>query len=240
MPFTFSHPAAVLPLTNLPKRWISMTGLIIGSIAPDFEYFLRMRIYSKFSHTWTGLFWFDLPLSIILAFVFHLIVRDSLIDHLPNFLSSRFASFKNFKWIHYFKANFWIIAISILFGTSTHIFWDGFTHENGQFVRAFDVFKHPIIINGYSIRFFNLLQHLSTIFGGLIILYALLQLPKDKSFKKKKSILGFWALIGSIALAIVLLRIFTGMEFKQYGNIVVTTISGGLIGLIVASKLTRT
>ena len=27
MPFTFSHPAIVLPLTYLPKQWVSLTGL---------------------------------------------------------------------------------------------------------------------------------------------------------------------------------------------------------------------
>jgi len=43
MPFTFSHPAIVLPLATLRRQWISATGLIIGSITPDFEYFIRMK-----------------------------------------------------------------------------------------------------------------------------------------------------------------------------------------------------
>jgi hypothetical protein len=30
MPFTFSHPAIVLPLTFLPRQWFSFTGLVIG------------------------------------------------------------------------------------------------------------------------------------------------------------------------------------------------------------------
>lgn len=29
MPFTFSHPAIVLPLTYLSNKWISVTGLVI-------------------------------------------------------------------------------------------------------------------------------------------------------------------------------------------------------------------
>ncbi|WP_240482010.1 DUF4184 family protein [Flavobacterium psychrophilum] len=39
MPFTFSHPAIILPLRYLPRQWFSLTGLIIGSLTPDFEYF---------------------------------------------------------------------------------------------------------------------------------------------------------------------------------------------------------
>jgi hypothetical protein len=94
MPFTFSHPAAVLPLKYLPKKWFSVTGLVVGSLTPDFEYFIRMRIYSSLSHTWTGLFFFDLPLAIILASVFHLLVKDQLIESLTHFLHARFISFK--------------------------------------------------------------------------------------------------------------------------------------------------
>lgn len=41
MPFTFSHPAIILPLSYLPKKWFSLTGLIIGSLIPDFEYLLE-------------------------------------------------------------------------------------------------------------------------------------------------------------------------------------------------------
>lgn len=59
MPFTFSHPAIVLPLTSLPKRCISVTGFVIGSLTPDFEYFIRMKVKSEYSHTISGLFWFD-------------------------------------------------------------------------------------------------------------------------------------------------------------------------------------
>lgn len=58
MPFTFSHPAIILPFKYLPNRWISMTGLIIGSLTPDFEYFIRMKIESYYSHTNAGLFLF--------------------------------------------------------------------------------------------------------------------------------------------------------------------------------------
>ncbi|MEB0248571.1 DUF4184 family protein, partial [Mucilaginibacter sp. 5B2] len=61
MPFTISHPAVILPLNYLPKRFISLTALVVGSLTPDFEYFIRMKVQSDYSHTLPGLFWFDLP-----------------------------------------------------------------------------------------------------------------------------------------------------------------------------------
>ena len=100
MPFTFSHPAIVLPLTYFPKKWFSLTGLVIGSLTPDFEYFLRMRIKSNYSHTIDGLFWFDLPLGLLLAFIFHDIVRNSLFDNLPTFFKSRFSAFRQIGRAH--------------------------------------------------------------------------------------------------------------------------------------------
>ncbi len=51
MPFTFSHPAIILPLKYLPQNWFSLTGLIIGSLTRDFEYFIRMKVRSNYSHT---------------------------------------------------------------------------------------------------------------------------------------------------------------------------------------------
>src|SRR5580700_6014062 len=35
MPFTFSHPAAVLPVHSRFKNWIPLSALVIGSLVPD-------------------------------------------------------------------------------------------------------------------------------------------------------------------------------------------------------------
>ncbi len=49
MPFTFSHPAIVLPF--LKKKHFSATALVVGTMSPDLEYFFRMKIQSEISHT---------------------------------------------------------------------------------------------------------------------------------------------------------------------------------------------
>ena len=83
MPFTFCNPAIILPLAKINRNRISATGLILGSMSPDFEYFIKMRMEKIHGHSFWGLFYFDLPLTLLLCFVFHLFVRDSLIEHLP-------------------------------------------------------------------------------------------------------------------------------------------------------------
>lgn len=237
MPFTFSHPAAVLPLTYLPKKWISMTGLMIGSLSPDFEYFFRMKVYSIYSHTWGGLLWFDLPMTLILAFIFHLIVRNNLIDNLPIFWFTRLEVYKNFNWKEYFTQNFIIVIISSIIGIATHILWDDFTHEQGQFVQSIAELKNTFTIAGFSIPTYKLLQHASTILGEVFVVYALLKLPKRKTILSLKSILPFWISVGFIALTIVAIRLLTGLDYKLYGNVITTLIAGGLIGLVVTTKL---
>ncbi|AIK36171.1 hypothetical protein BG07_3819 [Bacillus pseudomycoides] len=50
MPFTFAHPAAVIPFCK-KQRYVSVTALVLGSMVPDFEYFLHFRPYGVIGHT---------------------------------------------------------------------------------------------------------------------------------------------------------------------------------------------
>ena len=238
MPFTFSHPAIVLPLTFLPRKWFSMTGLVIGSLTPDFEYFLRMRIKSNYSHTIDGLFWFDLPLGLLLAFMFHNIVRDRLFDNLPTFLKSRFSTFKQFDWNEHFKSNWFVVLISVLIGAASHIFWDSFTHDHGYFVQTIPTLQNSVAFLGRQIPILKLLQHSSTLLGGLVIAFAIYKLPTNKSENEKIN-LKYWVILAGFTLTIIAVSLLSGLELKQYGNVIVTAISAGLISLIITPLLIK-
>lgn len=236
MPFTFSHPGAVLPLGFLPKRYFSMTALVIGSIAPDFEYFFRMRAISYYSHRWSGMLWFDLPLIIILAFIFHSMVRDRLIENLPGFISKRVVRFKGFDWPGYFKKNYPIVLLSAIIGAASHLLWDRFTHESGIFDTDIQKLK-----DFYSFSFrhrfatYNLLQLISSIVGILIIFFTIFRLPAEKAFKRNSSILPYWVSILIVIGIVVSVRYITGFNFRHYRDSVMTIISGGLLGLLLTS-----
>ena len=239
MPFTFSHPAIVIPLTFLPRQWFSLTGLVIGSLTPDFEYFLRMEIKSNFSHTIDGLFWFDLPLGLLLAFIFHNIVRNSLFDNLPTILKSRFSTFKQFNWNGHFKRNGFVVTISILIGAASHIFWDSFTHDHGYFVETISALQNSVDFLGHQIPILKILQHSSTLLGGLLITYTLYKLPENNT-EKENITLKYWIILIGLTLTIITVRLLSGLDFKQFGNVIVTAISAGLISLILTPCLTRT
>lgn len=238
MPFTFSHPAIVLPLTYLPRQWFSLTGLVIGSLTPDFEYFLRMRITSNFSHTIAGLFWFDVPAGILLAFIFYYFVRDSLFRNLPTILKARLSSFMQFDWKNYFKNNRLVVTISVLIGAASHIFWDGFTHRHGYFVQTIPALQNQVNFLGGQIQIFKILQHTSTLLGALVIILVIFKLPATKTEKENIN-LSYWSLVAGLTLTIIVLRLLSGLELKQFGNLIATAISAGLISLSLAPCLLR-
>jgi hypothetical protein len=237
MPFTFSHPAAILPLTYLPKHWFSLTALVIGSLTPDFEYFIRMRVYSSFSHSWIGLFLFDIPFAIILSSTFHLVVRDQLIDSLPDLLQKRFIAFKEFEWTNYLKKNLPIVVISCMLGAVTHLLWDGFTHQHGYFVQAISGLQKSLLVSNYYIPIYKLLQHCSSFVGGLLITYSIWRMPKRAADGKGIN-WSYWLLTAFISLLVLMLRALIG-ENVFVGNMIVSAITGGLIGLILTPAVLR-
>src|SRR5690242_5688377 len=120
MPFTPAHVALVLPAVRMNPRYLSATGLIIGSMAPDFEYFFRMSSDAKYGHTLPGLFLFDLPVTVLLAIVFHQVVKQKLISHLPVFLQTRLQPLRQLDFMTHLKTYFMAFAVSALVGAASH------------------------------------------------------------------------------------------------------------------------
>lgn len=238
MPFTFSHPAVVLPLKFFPKKWFSMTALIIGSMVPDFEYFIRMRIRSDFSHTLSGIFFFDLPLAILVMFIFHNIIRDSLINNMPIFLKSRFIKFTNFNWNAYFKQNWHIVIISCLIGIASHLAWDACTHKTGYFVRAFSVLQQDVSFAGYSAAVYKLLQHLSS-FSGMAVICLFAAMMKREPVEKDDGSFKYWSMFIFLCLLISGIRFFAAADYISYGNMLVTAIAASFISFTLTPLLLK-
>jgi|HubBroStandDraft_1064217.scaffolds.fasta_scaffold451974_2 hypothetical protein len=58
MPFTLAHAAAALPFRRLHLVW---SGLVIGTFAPDLEYFVRFSPNDGYGHTLVGALVLSLP-----------------------------------------------------------------------------------------------------------------------------------------------------------------------------------
>jgi hypothetical protein len=235
MPLTFAHPAIVLPFSKLTKRWLSLTGLVMGSMAPDFEYFIRMRPISHYSHTWPGLIWFDLPVGVMLVIIYEFWIKAALISHLPAGLNRRFFNFRTcreYYSLQYFAA----IFISVALGAASHIVWDGFTHPAGYFVQQLPALRSIVAFDGYSAHVYNIIQHASTAAGLLAILLVCYSLPGGQS-TRANSVAGFWLQIALVAIVAVAIRLGAGLPWYQFGKVLVTAVDGALLGLVVASVL---
>jgi hypothetical protein len=239
MPFTLSHVIAVLPIYKISKKYFSISGLIIGSMAPDFEFFIRYTLYAIWSHTFMGIFLFDLPISLILCFVFHSWVRDKLIIYLPSILGSKYSKYYKFSWNEYFKKHYLIVIISIFVGIFTHFAWDNLTHEPNYISPIyFDFLLTELSMANLHIPLYNILQALSSIIGLAGLLYTVYSRPssflaENKSFSEK---VKFWSRYSIFVLTIFIGRYVLGVpDEKPIGQLIVVSISSCLYGLVVLS-----
>lgn len=232
MPFTPCHSAAVLPFVR--SKYLSATGLIIGTMAPDFEYFFRLDVRGVYGHTVLGIFYFDLPVTIFLAFIFHLVVKKNLVDNLPPFFQARFQDIRNSDFVGYVKDHKLDFVISIIIGTATHIIWDGFTHRTGFFVNAL-----PAIYEGRTFHFGEVdypfwyaMQYFSTIVGGAILgIYILMIKPVPGDYRWPK--ISYWLLLAIIVAAVTIIRMQWPVHNEKLVVIVITMISGFCLGITI-------
>ncbi|GAB3116307.1 hypothetical protein GCM10027160_25050 [Streptomyces calidiresistens] len=183
MPFTLSHPAAVLPLLRHPSSPFPPAALVCGAVAPDMPYFLgsaRIPVsaqswYEPFLNATTShaLYGLHIALSFALALLLlYLAVRRPVIDLLP----ARFrgtgagpgaegvpAGPATRDAAHGLRRVGWIL-LSLLIGVATHLVWDSFTHYDGFVVLHVDFMLSPV---AGDLTVARLLQHVSTV-GGLI------------------------------------------------------------------------
>lgn len=174
MPWTFAHPAAVLPLRRISPLRLNLAALIIGSLTPDFGYYINRFALASFAHTLPGSFLVCLPTGLFLLMVYYL-SRKPVWFVLPQphrgALQPFIAAPPPRRAAGLARA-----ALSVLIGSWTHILWDSFTHRNGWAVRQWE-FLDELVIRIFSAEFpaYFLLQHLSTVIGlaSLILAYSI-------------------------------------------------------------------
>lgn len=145
------------------------SALVVGAMAPDFEYFLRFAPTGGFGHTIAGAFLFSLPVALLVLCAFHLLVKAPLIDLFPDQWRLRLGPRKK-QFRFGGPGRFLLIALSALTGIATHIVWDSFTHRfmwpvhHWAFLRkAIDV---PVL---GAVPLYRVLQHASTVAGILAL-----------------------------------------------------------------------
>jgi hypothetical protein len=230
MPFTFSHAVVVLPF--LKNRNLSATGLIVGAMAPDLEFFFRMRTQSVISHTLPGLFWIDLPLAILVVLLFHGILKKTVLLNLPFFLQSRLTELKTNNWFDYFRNNIIKVFVSFLIGASTHFFLDAFTHSDGFFVQK-NIYLQMSLL---SFPVYEWLQYGTSIIGLLILGFYFFQIPKDKTCIVVIHPI-FWCSVLFFSVLFLSLRFSLVVGWDKIGDTILGVLSSIVLAFVFSSIL---
>lgn len=233
MPLTFAHPAVILPFSR-KSNYVHFSAMVLGSMSPDFEYFVRGRPVAELGHTFTGFLVFNLPLVIIISLIYHHFVHRTLMGHLPHFIQDTYTHRAAASPV----TRIIVFIYSALFGMLTHVAWDAFTHREGVMVTKFPgFFNHSFNIYGHDIPLFKFLQHGSTLLGLSLILGYLIyrgryhkqnanQIPvKEKYF--------FWSSVCLLAVLLLLVwYLVAPVSLSSYGVHVVRIVDAWCLGLL--------
>lgn len=235
MPFTFAHPAIIIPL-NKSKRF-SFTALIAGSMVPDFEFFLQLREVENIGHHWLGFFLFDYPLSLIMCFLFHNVLRNPMVDNLPSYLRIRIIDVRDFNWNNYAKRNKLKITFSLFIGIASHLLWDGFTHSDGLFIEMLPVLSENVEILVYSIPVYFLLQLVFSIAGLIAVIYSTHRMPVQKLKVEKERNKTYWPMFLIVMTIILFIRLAGWPEYNSFWGVFMAVMGGICYSWILISLL---
>ena len=170
MPWTFAHPAAVLPIKRFCPTSLDFSALVIGSMVPDLGYYLFSSNLARSAHSFLGSVLVCLPAGLAFWAIFQLL-RKPLCFVLPQPHRSALAPLAAtpIQW----RPRILIAAgVSILLGAWSHIVWDLFTH-NTWLLKQLPLLKESVVrVSTVEVPWYSLLQHLSTVVGSGTLIAA--------------------------------------------------------------------
>lgn len=152
MPFTLSHPAAVLPLLpgGRPRGPLVASALVAGSLAPDVPYFTESLVhgtfaFGEFTHSPLGIPTADVAIAALLTAGWHWLLREPLLALLP----ARWAGAADALTAPTGRSRGAVgagwFALSAAAGAATHVVWDAFTHGGRVGVRLLPVLDRTLL-----------------------------------------------------------------------------------------------
>jgi Domain of unknown function (DUF4184) len=200
MPWTFAHPAAVLPLRGF--RQLPFGALVVGSLSPDIGYYFAAFGVAARAHTLTGIITICLPSAIALMAILRVLHRP-VAGLLPSPHRQAVLALPPFQWpTSPLGAGF--VCLAIVIGATTHVVWDAFTHPAGYFVAQIPALRAvSFTLRGRDIRLYEVMQHLSTVVGVIVLILAyrrVIRHARSVSVGSRESDAWRYILLGIIAV----------------------------------------
>lgn len=167
MPWTFAHPAAAVLVRRFGGASLPLSGLAMGSLSPDFGYYVGAFGLATHAHTLRG----TLEVCVPSAFVLLLIVlrlRGFLVAPVPQPHRRAIECLPSPSLLS--TANTARMLAALWVGAMTHVGWDSFTHAGGAMVSVIAPLRHVLFeVSGRTFATYNILQHVGTLFGIVVI-----------------------------------------------------------------------
>jgi spore maturation protein SpmB len=200
MPWTFAHPAAVLPLRAFHR--LPFGALVVGSMSPDIGYYFGAFDVATRAHTLPGLIIICLPTAIALMIILR-VLHKPVAGLLPYPHRQAALALPPFLWPTTLPAA-GFLCLAIVIGATTHVVWDAFTHRAGFFVANIPALRAiSFNVHGRDILRFEVIQHLSTVVGVIILIVAYQRVSRDAalvSVGPRESDAWRYGLLGIIAV----------------------------------------
>jgi Domain of unknown function (DUF4184) len=239
MPFTPAHPAILLLLKPFKKLQLSWTAMFIGSIIPDFEYFIWMSPSAYVSHTILGIFIFNLPMTFIIAFVWHQLLYPIIIPRII-FFHQRIQLEERPAFIEWMKNNWRVFILSATVGIITHLLWDSFSHANGYLVHRVPFLLEFIQLGNFSVRACYVMWYISTIIGMTTMVLWYVNIRKLFSLSTWRIFFAgnsYWGKILFTAGLIGTTRIYFGLGWNWARHLIMIVIGSLFYAVILVSWL---
>jgi uncharacterized protein DUF4184 len=236
VPFTISHAAAVLPLRKLTRGCFPLAALMIGSMSPDFAFFLPGEPLRDRTHSIPGIFWFCWPVSMVVWLVFTRVLERPTFALLPDGWYAKFTPSSR-------ELTFRTLALAstaVIIGAATHVLWDSFTHRGTPIVEALPGLRSvAFYYHGWRIRWFVVLQHLSTVAGMAILLIWAWRLPPTNTVPRALPPASHATRIRAVAFVIAATLAFAIVRYALnadlwLGRRLFHFAIGGMSGLVLA------
>ncbi|SFP00961.1 protein of unknown function [Geodermatophilus dictyosporus] len=166
MPFTGSHPAAVLPFlrTGLPA-----SALVAGSLAPDLPLYLP-GMPEWPTHGALAVVTLDVVLGGVLWALWHGLLAAPALAAAPAGLRRRVTARVGLRpRLGSVRAVAALVA-ALALGAATHVGWDQFTHWWGWGTRRLPLLRAPVgHLAGEDWYGYDIAQHASTVLGAVVV-----------------------------------------------------------------------
>src|SRR5688572_27040447 len=226
---------AARPLWWAVKRRLPLSGVVVGSVAPDLEYLAHLDTERTIGHTLGGVFVLDLPLALVLLALWHGLLKGAV----AVLFSPRLRPPIDLTPFPFRPpGRFGVVVASVLVGIGGHLVWDGFTHRDG-FITTRLWFLEEAIGRPHVYDLFN---YASTVLGILLLGWwwwrsvpgrdpaAVPSVPPERRRPAVASLLVVTT-AGGIANA-------TRLRLDGWG--IETTVIGGILGAFTAGLLMAT